>query len=126
MLGHQQARIIGILRNYYEMYPEKYFTIKQIHEELEKEFTERKAPTYNTVATILKRLAEKNKIDYMEDNNRIFYRFKDIQKQETNKMLATFIHAFGTSGLSHLANATQHLSENDIKQLYEEIDEENE
>ena len=126
MLGHQQARIIGILRNHYETNPEKYLSIKQIHEELEQEFMDKKSPTYNTVATILKRLAEQHKIDYIEDSNRIFYRFKDIQVQEANKMLATFIHAFGTSGLAHLANATQNLSENDIKQLYDEVDEEHE
>lgn len=124
MLGSQQAKIIGILRIEFEKDPKKYLTIKEIHNLLKDSSNGSSVPTYNTIATILKRLADQNKVDSREESNRYYYRYRDIQKQVSDTLLSTFIRAFGTSGITHLIERSQNLSDEDIEDLMNMIDNE--
>jgi len=124
MLGSQQAKIIGILRIEFEKDPEKYLSIKEIHNLLKESSNGSSVSTYNTIATILKRLAEQKKIDSRDESNRYYYRYKDIQQQVSDRLLSTFIRAFGTSGITHLIERSKNLSDEDIDDLMNMIDNE--
>ena len=122
MLGSQQAKIIGILRIEFEKDPKKYLSIKEIHNLLEKSSSSLPLPSYNTIATILKRLAKQEKINSYEESNRIYYQYKDIQEQVSDRLLSTFIRAFGSSGVAHLIERSKNLTEEDMNDLMKLID----
>jgi predicted transcriptional regulator len=70
----------------------------------------------------LKRLADQGKINSLEDRNKYLFKYKDIENQISEKILQTFINAFGTSGLAHLIEKGKKLNESDIEDLKEFID----
>ncbi|OLS21762.1 MAG: hypothetical protein HeimC3_33930 [Candidatus Heimdallarchaeota archaeon LC_3] len=117
MIGDQQARIIGILRKKFESHPELFLSIKEIFIEFKNQYPDYSVPNYKTIATILKRLAENHKVDYFEKNNRLFYRYKNIEKEVTTSILKLFLQAFGVSGLTHLSETTQNLTDKNIQDL---------
>lgn len=125
MLGSLQAKIIGILRIEFEKDPEKFLSIKEIHNLLKD--SSGSLPTssikYNTIATILKRLSEQDKVNSYSKSNRFYYQYRDIQKQVSDRLLSTFIRAFGMSGVTHLIERSQNLTEEDINDLMNLIDE---
>ena len=108
MLGSQQAKIIGILRIEYEKNPQKFFTIREI--------------AYTTIATILKRLSEQEKVTHFEESNKHFFQFKDIESLVSENLLSIFINAFGTKGLASLIEKGKKLTKDDIKDLTDTID----
>lgn len=117
MLGITQACLIGILRKEFEKNPESYLAIKEIHKRYHEQHPESKQLNYKTIATILSRLAEQDKIEALEVNNRLLYKFKNIEEEFTCDMLKLFINAFGVSGLSHLTDKTQNLTKDEIQVL---------
>lgn len=123
MLGSQQAKIIGILRQEFEKDPKKILSIKEIHALLIQSYDKTQAPSYNTVATILKRLAEQQKVNSFENSKKYYYQYKDIQKQVSDRLLSTFVRAFGSSGINYLVERGKNLSEEDINDLTKMIDE---
>ena len=126
MLGSLQAKIIGILRIEFEKDPKKFLTIKEIHNSLIESSSNNGTPSYNTIATILKRLAEQEEINSYAESNRYFYQYKDIQKQISDRLLSTFINAFGTTGISHLIERSKNLTEEDMQELMNLIDSDSE
>jgi predicted transcriptional regulator len=122
MIGSQQARIIGILRNEFEKDPKSFMTIKEVIRHFENTFPNTTAPNYKTIATILKRLADNSKVDFYEQNNRWYYRYKNIESEVTKSLLKIFIQAFGSSGLSHLSQTTKELSKEDIDNLIKDFE----
>ena len=117
MLGITQACLIGILRKEFESNNETFLTIKEIHKRYHEQHPEGKILNYKTIATILSRLAEQDKIEALEVNNRLLYKFKNIEDDLMTDMLKLFINAFGITGLSHLSNRTQNLTEDEIELL---------
>ena len=117
MIGNQQARIIGILKRENEKDPNVYLTIKDIWTHYKDFFPQTKQPSYKTIATILHRLAENNKVDFYEKQNKLYYRYKDIQKEVTKSVLKLFVEAFGLSGVTYLSKATKDLEKKDIDEF---------
>ena len=124
MLGSQQAKIIGILRLEFEKDPKKFLSIKEIYKLLVSSSDLESSPSYNTIATILKRLAEQEKINSYEHSNRYYYQYKDIQNQVSDRLLSTFIRAFGSTGVTHLIEKSKNLTEEDMKELMDLVDKE--
>ena len=125
MLGSQQAKIIGILRTEFEKNSEKYLSIKEIYNILVDSNGDLASPSYTTISTILKRLADQKKVNFYEEGNRNYYQFKDIKNQVSDKLLSTFVRAFGPSGIAYLIEKSKNLSEKDIQDLKDLIDKEN-
>ena len=117
MLGVTQARLIGILRTEFESNPESFLTIKEIHKRYHEVHNDGKKLNYKTIATILSRLADQQKVEVLEVNNRLLYRFKNIEEEFTSNILKLFINAFGVANLTHLTKKTQNLSQEEIDLL---------
>jgi predicted transcriptional regulator len=121
MIGSQQARIIGILREDFEKDPNSFLTIKEIMNRYKNTYPNLKLPNYKTIATILKRLADDSKVEYYEEKNRLYYRFKNIELEITRNILQLFVQAFGRSGLTHLSKTAENLTKEDLRDLENEF-----
>lgn len=118
MIGSQQARIIGLLREEFSRDRESFLTIKEIHAKYYEKYPDSKQLNYKTIATILHRLAEQGKVEYQDTNNRLKYRYKNIEEQETSSLLKIFVQAFGTPGLTHLVKKGSNMTPEEIDELY--------
>ena len=117
MIGSQQARIIGLLRMEFEKDSQTFLTIKEIHAKYFEKYPDSKQLNYKTIATILHRLADQGKVEYQDTNNRLKYRYKNIEEAETSSLLKIFVSAFGVPGLTHLVDKSKNLSPEQIDDL---------
>lgn len=124
MLGSQQSKIIGILREEYEKDPKRFLSIKEIYDQLVAISDVEQPISYNSIAIILKRLSVQEKINFREVTNKNFYQYKDIQEQVLDRLLSTFIRAFGSTGIARLIEKSQNLTDKEMEELKKLIDDE--
>ncbi|MFQ5884369.1 MAG: BlaI/MecI/CopY family transcriptional regulator [Thermoplasmata archaeon] len=76
---------------------------------------------YTTVSTILTRLYDKGFVDRVREpykgGERFIYKYKDIEEEYIEGLIAGLVKVFGTEGLVHLSSRIDDISKEELEEI---------